>query len=248
MVSTDSRRNSALTLTDSIRAALERDIISGKLRPGAKLDEDSLATRFGASRTPVREALRLLASKRLIEIRAHAGAFVSTLSIIDLVEMFEAMALLEAGCAAFAARRHNTRDRNFIAAAHRACEDAARSTNPEAFYSANARFHQSIYAASHNGYLIAQTTDLGNRLECYRLEATFHPGLMSITIAEHEQIMKAIFEMDEATACKNMRGHFDTLRNDVVSVAMAASHLPPSASRSSLLTEINPGTLLRSAE
>jgi DNA-binding GntR family transcriptional regulator len=66
----------------------------------------------------VREALRLLASKRLIEIRAHAGAFVSTLSMVDLAEMFEAMALLETGCAMLAARRHDAHDRKTIAAAH----------------------------------------------------------------------------------------------------------------------------------
>lgn len=244
----DSRKNPALTRTDSIRIALERDIVSGELRPGTKLDEDALAARFGASRTPVREALRLLASKGLIEIRTHAGAFVSTLSVVDLVEMFEAMALMEAGCAAFAARRHTTGDRKAIAAAHEACESAARTNDPEAFHRANARFHESIYVASHNGYLIAQTIALGDRLECYRREATFHPGLMSITITEHEQIMKSIFAMDEATACRNMRGHFDTLRNDVVSVAMAAASLPASTSRSGLATEVDAGSLLRRAE
>jgi DNA-binding GntR family transcriptional regulator len=220
------RKKPTRTRSDRIRIAIERDIISGKLGPGTKLDEDTIGARHGASRTPVREALRLLASKGLIEIRPHAGAFVVTLSIVDLAEMFEAMALLEAGCAMLAARRHNTQDRQDLAAAHEACARAARSNDPEAFYIANARFHECIYVASHNGYLVAQTMDLGNRLEAYRREATFHPGLMSITITEHEQIMKAILAMDEATAGKNMRGHFDTLRNDIVSVAMAAAHQP----------------------
>jgi DNA-binding GntR family transcriptional regulator len=220
------RKEPTLTLTDRIRIAIERDIISGKLGPGTKLDEDTIGARHGASRTPVREALRLLVSKGLIEIRPHAGAFVTTLSIVDLAEMFEAMALLEAGCAMLAARRHNTHDRQDLAAAHEACAHAARSNDPEAFYIANARFHECIYVASHNGYLVAQTIDLGNRLEAYRRDATFHPGLMSVTITEHEQIMKSILEMDEATAGKHMRAHFDTLRNDIVSVAMAAAHRP----------------------
>jgi DNA-binding GntR family transcriptional regulator len=228
--------------------ALERDIVSGKLRPGTKLDEDTLGASFGASRTPVREALRLLASKRLIEIRAHAGAFVSTLSMVDLAEMFEAMALLETGCAMLAARRHDAHDRKTIAAAHEGCTSAARSNDPGAFYRANALFHECIYIASHNGYLVAQTIDLGNRLEAYRREATFHPGLMSVTITEHEQIMKAIFEMDEAAAVRNMRGHFDTLRNDIVSMAMAAARQPAVQSRSGLSTKINAGTLPRRAE
>ncbi len=238
----------AVTRTDSIRIALERDIVSGKLRPGTKLDEDTLAASFGASRTPVREALRLLASKRLIEIRAHAGAFVSTLSMVDLAEMFEAMALLETGCAMLAARRHDAHDRKVIAAAHEACATAARSNDPGAFYRANTRFHECIYDASHNGYLIAQTINLGNRLEAYRREATFHPGLMSITITEHQQIMNAIFEMDEAEAARNMRGHFDTLRNDIVSMATAAARQPAAHSDLRLATEVDARTLLRGGE
>ena len=241
-------KEAALTRTDRIRVAIERDIVSGQLAPGTKLDEDTLAARHGASRTPVREALRLLASKGLIEIRAHAGAFVTTLSVVDLAEMFEAMALLEAGCATLAARRHNVHDREVLAAAHKACAKAARNNDPEAFYVANARFHQCIYAASHNAYLVAQTVELGNRLEAYRREATFHHGLMTITVAEHERIMQAIFAMDEVTAGIHMRGHLDTLRNDVVSVAMAAGHHPALRARSGLAAEVDPGPLVRRVE
>ncbi len=222
-------RTPSITRADQIRMAVERDIVSGKLRPGTKLDEDTLAAIHGASRTPVREAFRLLASKGLIELRAHAGAFVTTLSIVELAEMFEAMALLEAACAMLAAHRHNAHDRVALAAAHEACATAAREGDPDKFYVANARFHQCIYAASHNGYLVAQTMQLGNRLEAYRREATFHPGLMAITITEHEQILRAIFDLDEATAGKHMRSHLDTLRNDVVSMAMTAARRPVAA-------------------
>ncbi len=209
------------TRTDRIRRAVERDIVSGRLGPGTKLDEDSLAARHGASRTPVREALQHLASQGLIELRAHAGAFVATLTVVKLAEMFETMAFLEAACAALAARRHTAQDRPLLAAAHEACAKAARRDDPVAFYTANARFHACIYAASHNEYLAAQTIHLGNRLEAYRREATFHPGLMSLTMAEHERIMLAIFEMDEAAAGTQMRSHLDTLRDDVVSMATA---------------------------
>jgi DNA-binding GntR family transcriptional regulator len=209
------------TRSDRIRHAIERDIVSGKLMPGTKLDEDALAARHGASRTPVREALQQLASQGLIELRAHSGAFVATLTVVELAEMFEAMAFLEAACAALAARRHTARDRQLLAAAHDTCAKAARRKDPEAFYVANAGFHERIYAASHNGYLAARTVQLRNRLEAYRREATFHPGLMSLTMAEHERIMRAIFDMDETAAAKQMRSHLDTLRDDAVSVAMA---------------------------
>jgi DNA-binding GntR family transcriptional regulator len=218
---TEAGREVAKTLTDRIRRAVERDIVSGKLGPGTKLDEDSLATRHGASRTPVREALQHLASQGLIELRAHAGAFVATLTVVELAEMFEVMAFLEAASAALAARRHTAEDRRRLATAHEACARAARHDDPAAFYAANAHFHDCIYTAGHNAYLGAQTVQLGNRLEPYRREATFHPGLMALTMAEHERILRAILAMDEEASAAQMRTHLDTLRDDVVSMATA---------------------------
>jgi len=207
------------TIADRVRRALEREIIAGELPPGAKLDEDTLAARHGASRTPVREALQHLASTGLIELRAHAGAFVATPSIVELAEMLETMAFLESACATLAARRHTADDRGLLVAAHEACAKAARDDDPAAFYATNSHFHHCVYAAAHNRFLCAQTTQLGSRLEAYRREATFHPGLMSLTMAEHEQILQAILNMDDAAAGTHMRGHLDTLRDDIVSMA-----------------------------
>src|SRR5690348_17237308 len=176
-------------LADRIRDAIEQDVVSGRLAPGTKLDEDSLAAQHGASRTPVREALQHRASQGLIELRPHTGAFVPARGVVELAEMFEAMAFLEAACAALAARRHTAEDRRLLAAAHDACAKAGRRNNPGAFYRANAQFHQRIYAASHNSYLAVRTVQLGKRLEAYRRESTFHPGLMSLTMKEHERIL-----------------------------------------------------------
>jgi DNA-binding GntR family transcriptional regulator len=211
----------APTVGDRIRHAIESDIVSGTFLPGAKLDEESLASRYGASRTPVREALKHLASQGLIELRPHAGAFVAKLTVAELAEMFETMAYLEAACAALASRRHTAEDREALSVAHQACARAARRADPDTFYAANARFHETVYAASHNAYLAAETINLRNRLEAYRREATFHPGLISMTMAEHERILNAIFSMDEALAATLMRSHLDTLRDDAVSMTRA---------------------------
>ncbi len=215
------RNDASSTLADRIRRAVEEDILAGRLTPGTRLDEDSLAARHGASRTPVREALQHLASQGLIELRPHAGAFVPTRSVVELAEMFEAMAFLEGACAALAARRHSAEDRRLLAAAHDRCAQAAKRDDPVAFYEANRHFHHCVYDAAHNTYLGTQTTQLAYRLEAYRREATFHPGLMSLTMAEHERILAAIFAMDEAAAGRQMRSHLDTLRDDVVSMATA---------------------------
>ena len=204
-----------------IRAAIEHDIISGKLTPGMKLDEEALAAKYGASRTPVREAFQQLASQGHIELRPHMGAFVAQLGVSELGQMFETMAYLEAACAELAALRHTEEDRQLLADAHEACVRAAKKKDPDAFYDANALFHERIYAASHNDYLCADTLRLRNRLEAYRRASTFHAGLMALTIKEHEKILQAILDMDGAAASGRMRGHLDTLRDDAVSMAKA---------------------------
>ena len=90
---------------DALRDRLEQDIVTGALRPGERLDEQSLAARFGVSRTPIREALMQLATAGLIELQPRRGAFVASLSLRDVIERFEVMAALEGACAALAARR-----------------------------------------------------------------------------------------------------------------------------------------------
>ncbi|MEO5699956.1 MAG: GntR family transcriptional regulator [Casimicrobiaceae bacterium] len=215
------RRDSGETRSEQIRAALERDILSGRLPPGTKLEEEALAEHYGASRTPVREALKHIASEGLVNLRPRQGAFVAQLTVGNLVEMFEVMALLEADCAALASRRHTTRDRAVLAAAHDACQRATKRNAPLDFYKANREFHETIYHATHNTFLEAQTNALRNRLEVYRRETTFHPGLMNVSLVEHEKILRAIFAMDEGAAALHMRGHLDTLRNDAVAMVEA---------------------------
>jgi DNA-binding GntR family transcriptional regulator len=209
--------------SSEILATLSRDLLSGEIPPGTKLDEGALCLRFSASRTPVREAVRQLAAQRVVEIRPRQGAFVVQLSVESLAEMFECMGYLEAACATLAARRHTAEDRVALAASHAACVRASELADPEAFYLANSRFHECIYQASHNHYLAAQTIELRNRLEAYRREVTFHPGLMRISITEHQAALEAIFAMDGEAAGLRMRHHLDTLRNDAVSIAAMLS-------------------------
>ncbi len=211
----------AKTRVLNIRASIEHDIVSGKLTPGMKLDEVALAAKYGASRTPVREAFQQLASQGHIELRPHMGAFVAQLGVSELGQMFETMAVLESACAELAALRHTAEDRQLLAGAHEACVRAAKKKDPAAFYDANAHFHERIYAASHNDYLCADALRLRNRLEAYRRASTFHAGLMALTIKEHDKILQAILDMDEAAAASLMRGHLDTLRDDAVSMAKA---------------------------
>ena len=218
-----SSQQTSRPLSAEILRILSQEMASGKLVPGTQLKEELLCERFHASRTPVRDALKQLAAQGLVELRPRQGAFVVQLTIDRLAAMFETMGYLEAACAALAARRHTTEDLQDLSKAHDVCIQAAAAQDAESFYTANARFHECIYKTSHNPHLENQTLELRNRVEAYRREVTFHPGLMSLSTREHEAVLTAIRSMDEETAASRMRQHLDTLRNDAVSMAAALS-------------------------
>ena len=216
----------SLPLSAEILATLSREVLAGDIAPGSKLDEEALCKRFSASRTPIREAVRQLAAQGVVEIRPRQGAFVVQLTVESLAEMFEHMGFLEAACAELAAKRHSAQDRVALAESHAACVRAADGADPDGFYAANTRFHECVYRASHNHYLAAQTIELRNRLEAYRREATFHDGLMRVSIVEHQAVLDAIFAMNGTAAAQCMRRHLDTLQNDAVSIVGMLSKRP----------------------
>jgi DNA-binding GntR family transcriptional regulator len=100
------QRGKGATLSDELKDTLEDLIVSGVMKPGARLDEAELAERFKVSRTPVREALKALAATGLVDLRSRQGGVcVARISLPMLIEMFQMMAVMEGLCAKFAARR-----------------------------------------------------------------------------------------------------------------------------------------------
>lgn len=192
---------------EALRDQLEQDIVTGHFRPGERLDEQSLATRFGVSRTPIREALMQLASTGMVELQPRRGAFVASLSLREVVERFEAMAALEGMCGALAARRITDAQRIALVAAHEACQEATRAGCSDTYYYANERFHRAIYEACHNQYLADQAGQLHTLLKPYRrlqLRARHRVGQ---SLAEHGVIVDAILAGDPARAERSLREH-----------------------------------------
>src|SRR5687767_2903649 len=103
--------SSVVRRAEALRDQLEQDIVTGALRPGERLDEQGLATRFGVSRTPIREALMQLATTGLVTLHQRRGAFVTSLNLKDIIERFEVMAALEGACGSLAARRITDEER-----------------------------------------------------------------------------------------------------------------------------------------
>lgn len=193
--------------TDYLRYEIEREILSGLLLPGDRLDEQSLADRFAVSRTPVREALSRLASSGFVELRPRQGAVVARLTIPRMVEMFEVMAELEGLCARLASRRMTPEERARLRQIHAQCGEVARAGDPDAYYAMNKLFHETIYAGCHNGFLEETTRSIRNRLSPYRRHQLHQAGRVPNSYAEHGAVVDAILEGDEESADTLMRRH-----------------------------------------
>ena len=199
------RRPVARSLVEQIEAIL----LSGELLPGAKLDERGLAQRFEVSRTPVREALRQLASTGLIELRPNRGAFVAEVTPEQLEEMFVAMAEMEATCARLAAMSMSPLERRSLQRLHERMGGMAENGEVDAFRAANETFHAQIYQGAHNRLLEEATTALRRRVAAYRRAQFRTSGRLPSSQAEHEAVVKAIISGEPARAHAAMLQHVD---------------------------------------
>ncbi|MEP3246674.1 MAG: GntR family transcriptional regulator [Sneathiella sp.] len=186
---------------------LEQEIVTGALKPGTRLDETLLAERFDVSRTPVREALTRLAAAGLVEIRPRRGAVVATISIQDLMNMFEVMANLESICARLAARRITPEEKEELAAAQEACAALCETDQFDEYYQRNMTLHSLIYKASHNKYLEKQTQELRMRLSPHRRLQVRIPGRIKSSSDEHGELIAAILAGDADLAEKLTHDH-----------------------------------------
>ncbi|MCB1528642.1 MAG: GntR family transcriptional regulator [Hyphomicrobiaceae bacterium] len=196
-----------VSAADVIREALEDEIASGHLAPGVRLDELSLADCFGVSRTPVREALRMLSASELVELKRGRSAVVATLGMVRLFELFEAMSELEGVCGRLAARRLTDEAQAALLTQHGKCRKAAAAQDAEKYYRENAVFHSLIDSAAHNRFLADELQQLRRRLRPYRRLQLRSKGRIAESFAEHEVIVKAIVDGDGEAAARAFRQH-----------------------------------------
>ncbi|NZD60302.1 GntR family transcriptional regulator [Rhizobium sp. WYCCWR 11290] len=190
-----------------LRDEIENSILSNEFSPGERLDEMVLATRFGVSRTPVREALMQLDAIGLIEIRPRRGAIVIDPGPHRVYEMFEVMAELEGLAGSLAARRLDKTSREAITATHSRCEQSAAAGDSDAYYYDNEEFHKAIYAAGRSEFLEEQCLQLHRRLRPYRRLQLRVRNRLSTSFSEHCAIVDAIFAGDGDEARRLLRAH-----------------------------------------
>ncbi|MFT4183579.1 MAG: GntR family transcriptional regulator [Rhizobium sp.] len=190
-----------------LRDQIENGIISNDFAPGERLDEVQLATRFGVSRTPVREALMQLNAIGLVEIRPRRGAIVIDPGPHRVFEMFEVMAEIEGMAGSLAARRLTEADRAAILSAHADCERSSSAGDSDAYYYDNERFHRAIYIASHNEFLTEQCIALHRRLQPYRRLQLRVRNRVATSFSEHASVVEALLAGDAERARTLLRQH-----------------------------------------
>jgi len=193
--------------SDRIAALLEEQILTGRFPPGTRLDEASLAEEHEVSRTPIREAFQRLAQSGLVEHAPRRGIFVRQASAVEIMEMFEVMAELEAVCGRLAAMRGREADIERLRTANAACHRAFEAGDADAYYAENGTFHHLIYAQSGNRFLEQEASRLHRRLKPYRRMQLHLRGRLGQSMQEHEAIVEAIASGDAEAAAETLRRH-----------------------------------------
>jgi len=195
------------TRAEAIAAALAEAITHGEMPPGTSLEEERLALAHGASRTPVREALRLLVATGLVEQRPRRGAVVARPEPRRVAEMFAAMAELEAICARLCAEALSIKGKAKLKAHHEAMGRLVAAHDLAGYRAANVAFHEALYQGAGNAYLAELAKATRRRLAPFRAAQLGGKDRLAASHAEHGAIIAAICVGDGAAAGAAMRAH-----------------------------------------
>jgi DNA-binding GntR family transcriptional regulator len=195
------------TLGARIYESIANEIIIGKLLPGHRLDEQSLATQFGVSRTPVREALRELGARRLIDLVPRRGGVVTQIGSEKLIDMLEAECEIEGLCARLAAHRMSAMEKGHLRELHE--QAAGEEKSLTRYFEINKEFHDLICAGAHNSTLDGTARELRFRLSPFRRPepTSAVAGVIARSTQEHSVIVTAILTGEAERAYEAMRVH-----------------------------------------
>ncbi|MDC0993980.1 GntR family transcriptional regulator [bacterium] len=194
-------------LYEQVADLLRQRIFDHQLQPGAWVDEQALADAFGISRTPMREALKVLAAEGLVQLKPRRGCYVTQLSERDLDEIFPVLALLEARAAEEAVHRAAPPDIQRLDALQGELERFAADADVDRFFTANQDFHAAIQSLADNRWLSQLIEDSRRFIKLTRRDSLRVDGRIQQSLAEHRDILAAIKAGDAAAAAQHMHQH-----------------------------------------
>jgi DNA-binding GntR family transcriptional regulator len=195
------------SLHDGVAARLRAMVFDRELAPGEWIDEKALAEAWQVSRTPLREALKVLAAEGLVELVPHRGCRVIELSEDDADALFPVMALLEGRCAFEAATKASDDELRRLQQLHDDLERYAAAEDIDGYYRANHEFHSFVQALAANRWLDRVTSDLRRFMRLMRGRQLALPGRIAASINEHRVLIDAFQQRDAARAERAMHDH-----------------------------------------
>ncbi|MBU3598056.1 GntR family transcriptional regulator [Polynucleobacter bastaniensis] len=194
-------------LYEDVAERLREQIFSHELAPGSWLDEQSLAIAFGISRTPMREAIKVLASEGLVTSKMNKGSYVTEVDRRDLEQIFTVLSLLEGQAAKETAINATEAQLTQLDDLHHRLEKAAADRDIGQFFEFNVKFHELIQEIAGNKWMNGVIDDLRKVLKLQRRDSLSRGDRLLSSLLEHREILQAILKRDPVAAELAMRNH-----------------------------------------
>lgn len=210
------------SLHEEVVAILRDMILEAKLAPGSRIAEPQLCRRLGVSRTPLREALKVLASEQLVELLPNRGAVVSKVTVKETVELFETLEGLEIRVGELAAERVTDTEITEIQNLHREMLDHHRHARRAEYFACNQRIHRRLVEIAGNATLAAFHLGCSRKILRARYAANFSQLRWSESAREHGEIVAALAKRDGASLSRLLREHLRRTADTVIAALRAA--------------------------
>ena len=202
---------SAVTLTpralyQEVAEQVRQRIFRRELEPGTWIDELKIAEEFGISRTPLREALKVLAAEGLVTMKVRRGAYVTEMSEKDLRDVYHLLSLLESDAAGVVALTASAAQLQELQELHTELEEAAGQR--EQFFAVNERFHMRLLELSENRWRSQMVADLRKVMKLNRHNSLFKQGRIEDSLKEHRTLIQAMIMHDAEASIRAMQAHF----------------------------------------
>ena len=218
-------------LHEQVANRLRQMLVENRLAPGAKLNERELCEVLNVSRTPLREAIKMLAAEGLVELLPNRGAIALQLTEADVLNTFEVMAGLEGQSGELAATRITEAELAEIRAQHFEMMAAYTRRDLPAYYRLNAAIHNAINTAARNPVLSVTYRQVNARLQALRFKSNQDEEKWSRAVREHEQMIEALGAHDASAMRAVLVAHLNHKRDVVIEQLRAATVLPATSAK-----------------
>ena len=197
-------------LYQEVAESLRQRIFSRELEPGSWIDELKLSEAYGISRTPLREALKVLAAEGLVTMKVRRGAYVTEVSDQDLADVYHLLSLLESDAAGVVATHASAAQMQELQDLHQQLEAAAlpRKGDRDRFFKINEQFHMRLLEIANNRWRNQMVADLRKVMKLNRHNSLLKSGRIGESLREHRALMAALTARDAAATVQHMRDHF----------------------------------------